>query len=125
MNDSLTSASMRRETMRSRLFGAVMRRGFLGGNSALGQQQKYTLARRRQQPAMHRIIRSVATTYASPSALRRLVILALFIRLVGRERFACGALRILPGDRFPLGAQPLVPLTRDLARELAVAEPER
>jgi hypothetical protein len=30
MNDSFTSASMRRETMRSRLFGAVMRRGLLG-----------------------------------------------------------------------------------------------
>src|SRR5664279_1523850 len=124
MNDSFTSASIRRETMRSRLFGAVMRRGLREGNSVCGQQRKYTPPRRHQQPATHHIIHSAATTYERPSTRWLFPLERRLVDLLDLLRFARSPLLIFPRDRLAFGAQALVPLARDLTRELAIAEAE-
>src|SRR5665647_1167993 len=114
MNDSFTSASMRRETMRSRLFGAVMMRGLREGCSCGRQRWKYTWPGRGQQPCRRHLIPSAATTYGRGSAGSSVVIIGRLVGLLGLLRLARGPLRILPRDRLALGAQTLVPFARCL-----------
>src|SRR5690349_19671408 len=144
MNDSLISSSIRRGRIRSRLLGAVMAKGrchpersegsaffgFLRGNTSPKDTQNRAA---RQRKGRH--LSSAPTVVSGASdRLRRLrrrpprfaVVVIVHIVKFARIRIHFGVRRALARQRFgPLALVPLIPLARDLTRQLAVPEPER